>query len=215
MSLRYMLAVLDPVADFIAISPTQTLVLLCLADNANDSDGRCWPSLESIGTRSRLSERQIRYTLRELEGLGLLESRATEGKTTRYRLTFPAVSRIQEQGGATRAPVGGQPVPPRGATRAPVGGQPVPPRGATRAPGGATRAPEPLNTSHVTKDARARAQDAVITAPKDGSRDTVRETILTALANGTKPEYLAIRYNVPLEHVQKLIPAATAQAATA
>jgi len=108
MSLRYMLAVLDPVDGFTTTSPTQTLVLLCLADCANDRDGRAWPAVATIARRSRLGERAVQYALRELEALGLLESKQTEGRSTRYRLAFEPISapfpRVIHRGGAPGAP---------------------------------------------------------------------------------------------------------------
>jgi len=48
------------------------LVLLCLADHAND-EGRCWPSLERLAKRARLSERQVRRVLDALVELGEIE----------------------------------------------------------------------------------------------------------------------------------------------
>lgn len=41
------------------MSPSQKAVLVSLADQAND-DGVCWPSVESIGRRTCLSERAVR-----------------------------------------------------------------------------------------------------------------------------------------------------------
>ena len=46
------------------------LVLLCLADHANVERRSCWPSLETIAQRSRLTVRQVRRILRWLEEIG-------------------------------------------------------------------------------------------------------------------------------------------------
>ena len=45
------------------------LVLLALADFADD-EGRCWPSIATIATKARLTERQTRRVLAELDDLG-------------------------------------------------------------------------------------------------------------------------------------------------
>lgn len=65
---------------------TQTLVLLCLADWANDA-GLCWPSIDSIARRARCSESTARRTIRALEKAGLVIREASTGRSTnRYRI---------------------------------------------------------------------------------------------------------------------------------
>ena len=48
---------------------SERLVLLCLADRAND-DGICWPSAADTAARARLSERQTRRILGQLREQG-------------------------------------------------------------------------------------------------------------------------------------------------
>lgn len=51
-------------------SPTQhsdRLVLLALADNANDDTGLAWPSVETLAAKARVTERTCRRCLRHLE----------------------------------------------------------------------------------------------------------------------------------------------------
>ncbi|MFF0817771.1 helix-turn-helix domain-containing protein [Rhodococcus sp. NPDC003318] len=64
-SIRVMTWVIDsaPVQD-----STQTLVLLCLADWADDS-GLCWPSIDSVARRARCSESTARRAIRALENV--------------------------------------------------------------------------------------------------------------------------------------------------
>ncbi len=71
-----------PVAD-----STQTLVLLCLADWADDT-GLCWPSIDSIARRARCSESTARRSVRALEKSGLVirESSSSGRATNRYRI---------------------------------------------------------------------------------------------------------------------------------
>jgi len=53
-------------------SPTKKLVLLLLADRANDS-GECWPSLQKIADDCELSKRSVQDNIKRLENAGLLE----------------------------------------------------------------------------------------------------------------------------------------------
>lgn len=69
-------------------SQTTLLVLLCLADMAND-DGVCWPSVETIARRSRVSPRWVRDVLVELETAGWVGKEPRAGQTTRYHLHCP------------------------------------------------------------------------------------------------------------------------------
>jgi len=46
------------------------LVLLVLADHAKDDGTAAWPSVETIATQARISERQAQRALRSLEGAG-------------------------------------------------------------------------------------------------------------------------------------------------
>ena len=95
----------------------QTLVLLALADAANDA-GVCWPSQAEIGRKARMSDRSVRTHVRALEGLGLLhvERRATTAgrKSNIYQLNvgvaFSAGSQQPENPSGSGEPAGGRPV---------------------------------------------------------------------------------------------------------
>ena len=95
----------------------QTLVLLALADAANDA-GVCWPSQAEIGRKARMSDRSVRTHVRALEGLGLLhvERRATTSgrKSNIYQLNvgavFSAGSQQPENPSGSGEPAGGRPV---------------------------------------------------------------------------------------------------------
>ena len=56
----------------------QLLVMLAIADFAND-DGKAWPSVGTLAEKSRLSERETRYVLRELERSGELKTLRNKG----------------------------------------------------------------------------------------------------------------------------------------
>ncbi|MDG3012710.1 helix-turn-helix domain-containing protein [Rhodococcus sp. D2-41] len=66
---------------------TQALVLLCLADWADDT-GLCWPAVESIARRARCSETTARRHVRALERAGIVvRMTASNGRTSnRYRI---------------------------------------------------------------------------------------------------------------------------------
>jgi len=97
-------------------SPTTKLVLLKLADNANE--WVAWPSVQYIVDDTELSERAVREHLRKLETLGLVraEKRFVDGvqTTTKYHLLADgwvprkAGERIprKKDKGASGAPVG-------------------------------------------------------------------------------------------------------------
>jgi Helix-turn-helix domain len=68
---------------------TTLLIQLCLADHADD-DGRCWPSIPRLAKKARCSERWARDVIKELAEKGYLERDVRPGKSTMYRLLFPA-----------------------------------------------------------------------------------------------------------------------------
>ena len=78
------------------LPPGETLVLLALADQANDQ-GLCWPSQETIASKARCSLRSVKRAVNSLRNAGLLEveHRGREGfskgrKSNIYRLNVGA-----------------------------------------------------------------------------------------------------------------------------
>ena len=62
---------------------TPLLVLLCLADWAND-DGECWPSISTIGRKCRLKDsRHVKRVIRELEKINEVVVVVEGGKSSR------------------------------------------------------------------------------------------------------------------------------------
>src|SRR5690348_8154488 len=68
MSIRQMTAVWDRA---LTDDPSTLLVMLALADWAND-EGICWPAVESIAEKCRISERQAQRIIKSLEEVGAL-----------------------------------------------------------------------------------------------------------------------------------------------
>lgn len=71
------------------LSQSETLVALALADHANDQ-GLCWPSIDRIAKKARLSSRQVKRILQDLEAKGLLVVNRKHGRnqTNQYRLSI-------------------------------------------------------------------------------------------------------------------------------
>lgn len=64
---------------------TSKLVLLALADNANDA-GICWPSIPKVAERCSLDERTVYRAIATLEGCGHVTTQARPGKSTVYKV---------------------------------------------------------------------------------------------------------------------------------
>lgn len=100
------------------------VILLALADCAQDDGRNAFPSVETLARKARMSERNARYCLRRLEESGEIERIGKHGPgTTIYRICI-------EKWGANLAGAnlaGGQFDAPQGGNPFPKGGQPVAP----------------------------------------------------------------------------------------
>ena len=99
------------------------LVLIMLADSADERSRECWPSVSNIARRSRLSERQVQYCLKDLAERGMIEIVPNAGRsgTNLYRVT-----RHETWGGAITAGV--KPIAPGGVqSTSPGGVKPIAP----------------------------------------------------------------------------------------
>lgn len=67
---------------------TETLVLLSLADQAND-DGWCWPSTVHTATRCRLHPDTVWRIVEKLEAKGLVTVKRRPGQSSTYQLELP------------------------------------------------------------------------------------------------------------------------------
>jgi hypothetical protein len=84
MSIKIMTAVWDRED----LSSTQKLVLLALADWAND-EGLCWPSINRLATKASLTSRAVQKTIRSLEKVGFIKREEVLGKGNRYWVSTP------------------------------------------------------------------------------------------------------------------------------
>lgn len=99
MSIQYLNAAWGTVTS----TPTEKLVLMSLADQAN-AHGVCWPSIQHIAKRTQVSERQVIRVLKALEEAGIVsvESRPGDGegrKTNVYTLHLGQSDTVSLRGG--------------------------------------------------------------------------------------------------------------------
>lgn len=81
MSVRIMAALWD----MPGLSPVEKLVMLALADWAND-DGECWPSIKQIADKTGCGERTVQRAFRAAEDMGILKRHEVAGKGNRYTI---------------------------------------------------------------------------------------------------------------------------------
>lgn len=67
------------------VSSTDVLVLLALADWANETDGgRCWPSIKKLCERSKLCERAVQSSIKRLCEADHIHRQIVDGKGVNY-----------------------------------------------------------------------------------------------------------------------------------
>lgn len=67
----------------IKLTDSQKIILLSLADNAND-DGLCWPSIATIAKRCSKSERTVQGVIKQLVNEGHLTRHEVHGRGCKY-----------------------------------------------------------------------------------------------------------------------------------
>lgn len=87
------------------------LVLLALSNRHNQETGRCDPSIATICADTQLSERAVRASLRELEGLRLVSTIERQLRTGRGKRNL--TNRYRLKGGAQYAGRMGHNMPPK------------------------------------------------------------------------------------------------------
>lgn len=70
------------------LSSTQKLVLLALADWAND-EGLCWPSIDRVALKASLTSRGVQKTIRALEEMQFLRKEEIKGRGNKYWVSLP------------------------------------------------------------------------------------------------------------------------------
>ncbi|MLN77888.1 helix-turn-helix domain-containing protein [Escherichia coli] len=98
-------------------NPLRKLVLIKLADNANDN-GECWPSYQHVADQCEVSRSTVKSHIRALEEMGLLKRefrrKGELNQSNVFYLTLDDAQQIQpESGGAGAARGGGAGAAPR------------------------------------------------------------------------------------------------------
>ena len=70
------------------LTSTQKLVLLALADWAND-EGLCWPSIDRVALKASLTSRGVQKTMRALEEMQFLRKEEIKGRGNKYWVSLP------------------------------------------------------------------------------------------------------------------------------
>lgn len=142
MSIKLMSAVWER----LELDPYERLVLLSLADHADD-DGLCYPSVARLCQRTGMKERGVQTVVKRLAAKGLITIDPNAGRRGANLYTIRATP-------APDAPPHGMPPAPDAPTPAPDAPHPRTPCGGTPAPG----APEPSSNRHRTVRNRHRAR---------------------------------------------------------
>lgn len=83
-----------------SVSPTEKLVLIALADHANDEDFTCWPSLSHLVKKTSLHKKTIWKAIDRLVDMGLVRRISDESKRSTTYFLIGAQSTYQEPLGA-------------------------------------------------------------------------------------------------------------------
>lgn len=97
-------------------------VLISIANHAQSDGTGSWPSIATIGRESKLSEREVRYALRELEEMGELHTEIASGPRGCNMYTLQNMPGANFAGGKILPKIGGE-----GGKILPGGGQPSAP----------------------------------------------------------------------------------------
>ncbi|WP_348917035.1 helix-turn-helix domain-containing protein [Escherichia coli] len=119
-------------------NPLRKLVLIKLADNANDN-GECWPSYQHVADQCEVSRSTVKSHIRALEEMGLLKRefrrKGELNQSNVFYLTLDNAQQIQPESGGAGAARGGGAGAARGGAGAARGGG----AGAARGGAGAAR----------------------------------------------------------------------------
>ncbi len=175
---------------------TQLLVLLSLADQANDR-GLCWPSIEHVSKRARCSPRSVIRATNALAGAGhiSIERKTGRGRANVYHVH--PIARKEEGGGAAAEPARGEGFPwEKGDTVAPRKGDNLAPQNGRKGDSHDRKGDNgdrkgDTGVTPITKN----HQEPPITCAAGASREGVRDLAFEALARaqGSDPGALTTR----------------------
>lgn len=191
MSLRIMCAALDARVG----NPLRKLVLIKLADNANEETGECWPSFSRIAEDCEMSRRSVINHIKTLEAHGFLKIERRPGpkgnSSNRYWLTvkYGKLESLEAEGGAGDSPPSAGDSPGGGAGDSPPSAAPAPGGGAGAAPR-TCHSFEPVNEPTTSQHAAPRRCDdfepPTNDPPPPGPPCPKHPTAVIASSNGRK-----------------------------
>jgi len=76
--------ILSQALDTVVGDSTRKLVLICLADHANEDDRTCWPAIDRIAKKCEISRSTVKRHIKVLEQDGLIMRRSRTGDSTLY-----------------------------------------------------------------------------------------------------------------------------------
>lgn len=85
------------------LGQSETLVLLALADHADDN-GECWPSMQRIAEKARVQRRAVQRIVQKLEEKGLVTVERSVGRSNTNRFILH-VEHLVEHKGVTETPL--------------------------------------------------------------------------------------------------------------
>lgn len=103
--------IMQEVLELAPVDKGTLLVLIALADSADETTRECWPSVRRLAERARLSERQAQVCLRHLEEKKIITVDPNSGRhgTNLYHVTRPEVWGVQKlRGGEAHFTGGGE-----------------------------------------------------------------------------------------------------------
>jgi hypothetical protein len=109
--------VMQQVLESAPVDQGTLLVLIVLADSADEGTRECWPSVRRLAARARLSERQVQVCLRVLEDRKIISVVPNAGRngTNLYRITDVSEWGVQKlRGGEAHFTGGVKPTSPGG-----------------------------------------------------------------------------------------------------
>jgi len=107
-------------------SPARKIVLIKLADNANDN-GECWPSLQHIADDCEITKRAVRNQINALIDMGLVSKRSRYHDNRQCSNGYLLTLNEPPHMGRNDIPPGGNEVPGEGERGSSPGGNEVPP----------------------------------------------------------------------------------------
>ena len=178
-------------------NPVRKLVLLKLADQANDN-GECWPSYKTIAEAAECSRRSAVTHIDWLEKHGFLwiEERRLDGNrnlTNVYHLTL-GKGKLENGGGSENPALGGETVALGGSENPALGGETV-------ALGGSENpAPKPVNNNQSMNHINTTPDKADVEKPAKAKKTSVKweqEALVALMERGVDEQlakdYIAVR----------------------